>query len=213
MLTLVAGVARADDSASAARASALFEEGRRLMAAEKYDAACAKLAESQALDPAPDTAFDLGICYQRASQAAFKVAEELAHVPDTVDAALLATSGAPAPEEQDASPGKTQRTVGLIIGGAGVMGMIAGVITGLVAKSKYDAAGQCGSTGCSLEAYDQSRSAVQLGHISTISFLAGVATTGAGAIVFFTAPKSKTSAAVGMAPAAEGAGLSIAGRF
>jgi len=44
---------------------------------------------------------------------------------------------------------------------------------------------------------------------------AGVATTGAGAIVFFTAPRSKTGngAAVGMAPAAEGAGLSIAGRF
>jgi hypothetical protein len=38
---------------------------------------------------------------------------------------------------------------------------------------------------------------------------------GTGAIVFFTAPKSKTStgAVVGVGPASEGAGLSFAGRF
>jgi hypothetical protein len=46
-----------------ARAAALFtEEGRQLMAAGDYAAACPKLAESQSLEPAADTALDLGIC-------------------------------------------------------------------------------------------------------------------------------------------------------
>src|ERR1700730_9752251 len=79
---LVAGAARADDKSDTVRAASLFAEGRRLLAAEDYAAACPKLAESQALDPAPDTAFDLGICYQKASQAAFKAARELARSPE-----------------------------------------------------------------------------------------------------------------------------------
>ena len=216
--TLVAGVAGAEDKSSAAKASALFEEGRRLMAAEKYAEACPKLAESQALDPAPDTAFDLGICYQRASQAAFETARQLAGASDRIDAAVYAPLRAPVLDEKEISPGKTQRVVGLVIGGVGVAGMITGVIAGLVAKSEYDSAsGGCntGADACTQSRVDQSRSAVQLANVSTISFLTGAAAAGAGAIVFFTAPKSKggEGAVVGVGPATEGAGLSIAGRF
>jgi hypothetical protein len=71
------------------------------------------------------------------------------------------------------------------------------------------------SVACGANQAEESRSAVHLANVSTISFLAGAATAGAGAIVFFTAPKSKAGAGatVGVAPAAEGAGLSIAGRF
>jgi hypothetical protein len=71
-------VANADDKPDAA---ALFAEGRRLMAAEDYAAACPKLAESQALDPQPDTALDLALCYQGASRIAFEAARDLARPP------------------------------------------------------------------------------------------------------------------------------------
>lgn len=57
---LFAGAAKADDKSDPIRAARLFDEGRRLMIAADYAGACPKLAESQALDPAPDTAFDLG---------------------------------------------------------------------------------------------------------------------------------------------------------
>jgi serine/threonine-protein kinase len=86
---LVAGVAlfprpaRADHYAQAARAEALFAEGRKLMAAKDYEHACPRFAESQALDPAPGTMLNLASCYERAGKTAsawgaYKAAQELA---------------------------------------------------------------------------------------------------------------------------------------
>lgn len=51
-------------------AQALFEQARQLMAAEKYEDACPKLAESQRLDPAPGTQFNLADCYQKVGRLA-----------------------------------------------------------------------------------------------------------------------------------------------
>jgi hypothetical protein len=79
------GVSRAaDTSPNVVRAEALFDEGRRLMNAGAYDAACPKFADSQALDPAPGTALNLATCYEKAGKyasawAAFRTAEALAH--------------------------------------------------------------------------------------------------------------------------------------
>jgi hypothetical protein len=62
--------AQADRAADAARAEALFDDGRRLMIAHDYDSACPKLAESQRLDPAPGTLLNLAVCYERANKTA-----------------------------------------------------------------------------------------------------------------------------------------------
>jgi hypothetical protein len=215
---LVAGAASADDKSDAVRAGALFEEGRRLMAAEDYAAACPKLAESQGLDPAPDTAFDLGICYQKASEAAFKAARELARPPEQTMGGVSTYARALAPEVEGAPPGQTQRVVALTIGGGGVAGIVVGVITGLMAREAYDQArASCvvGSNLCAPSGVSQIHSAQDLAAASTISFLTGAAAVGAGAIVFFTAPKSKplAGARVAVAPATQGAGLSVLGRF
>jgi hypothetical protein len=45
-------------------AEALFREGRELLARGDYASACPKLQESQRLDPAPGTEFNLGRCYE-----------------------------------------------------------------------------------------------------------------------------------------------------
>jgi len=211
LLTRVAG---ADDKADAIRAASLFDEGRRLLAAEDYAAACPKFAQSQAIDPRPDTALDLGICYQRASQLAFKAARDLAPPIDESSGASSAVSPAAAPASEASSRGRTQRVVGLALGGAGVTGIVASMITGLVAKSTYDKAIEemmaCVSCGQS-----QRHSAVNLATAATVLFVGGALGVGAGAIVFFTAPKSRTgaSATVGLAPSAAGASLLVAGRF
>ena len=52
----------------AATAEALFREGRTLMDAGNYTAACPKLAESYAQDAATGTLLALGMCQERASR-------------------------------------------------------------------------------------------------------------------------------------------------
>jgi hypothetical protein len=53
-----------------AAATALFDEGRRLMAAHKYADACPKLAESERLAPSGGTLINLADCYEHTGQTA-----------------------------------------------------------------------------------------------------------------------------------------------
>jgi len=64
---LGSSVAYAGDAATA---EALFREGRTLMDAGNYSAACPKLEESYAQDPATGTLLALGICQERAGRTA-----------------------------------------------------------------------------------------------------------------------------------------------
>lgn len=62
---LVTGAAHADVTATErAMARELFEQGRKLMKDKKYAQACAKLGESQRLDPAPGTLLNLAVCHE-----------------------------------------------------------------------------------------------------------------------------------------------------
>lgn len=53
---------------AAARAQALFEEGRLLMVQDLYVKACPKFEESQRLDPAVGTLLNLAICEEKAKR-------------------------------------------------------------------------------------------------------------------------------------------------
>jgi hypothetical protein len=48
-----------------ARADALFEQGRALMDAGKYQEACSAFAESEALAEGAGTVMNLGVCYEK----------------------------------------------------------------------------------------------------------------------------------------------------
>ena len=73
-LTLSSGLfqtaARAQGAPRQASAQAVFEDAKKLMAKKDYAAACPKFADSQQLDPAPGTQFNLADCYEKAGQTA-----------------------------------------------------------------------------------------------------------------------------------------------
>ena len=98
-------VASAQKSADAARAEALFAEGRKLMSSGDYAAACPKFADSQALDPAPGTALNLAACYEKAGKvasawAAYKTAQASAEAAGQRPRAEAAKKKAAALETQ-----------------------------------------------------------------------------------------------------------------
>ncbi len=67
-LCLSASAAHADDAG--AQAQVLFDEGKRLMDAADYAAACPKLAESQRLDPGNGTLARLATCHEKQGKTA-----------------------------------------------------------------------------------------------------------------------------------------------
>lgn len=303
-------------------AEALFEEGRKLMAASKPAEACPKFAESNRLDPAAGTLLNLGACYEAAGRlasawATYKEAGSLAQstgraefvatakkradklapklIRLTVDATdqpglvvkrdgaaveraelgvaipvdagehvvtasapgkktfsatvtakdegstlsvkvpmlevdptaaappppVSAAPPAPPPPTASAAPppparesgGSGQRTAGWVAGGVGVVGLVAGSVFAMSARSKYDASkdlcrpddpNKCTPAG--VDARDTARSR---GNLATALFAVGVIGVGAGAALVLTAPSEKTS--VRVSPTV--AGLVVDGSF
>ncbi len=106
---------------------------------------------------------------------------------------------------RDAPVPKTQRTIGFIAGGVGVLGLGAGAVFGLLAKSKND---EAASEHCLTETRCDARG-VELGDaarthatISTVTFAVGGALVAGGVVLLLTAPSKKSPAAP---PAKEGA--------
>ena len=90
-----------------------------------------------------------------------------------------------------------QRTVAIATGGAGVVGLVLGSVLGLTSNSKYDHALQteCGNNpnACSPQGIQDGQSAHGQATASTVAFVAGGALLGAGAVLWFTAPKAGVS--------------------
>jgi hypothetical protein len=322
---------RAHAQASEAAATALFDEGRKLMTQHRYPEACPKLAESQRLAPSGGTLLNLAECYEHTGQtasawvawkdaaaranAAGKAdleqraltraasleptlarltiavasdsdvpglevkrdgvavghAEHGSAIPvdpgiHTVEASapkkkawstkvdvaakqtdarvtvsLADDQGAsaslaapplppiiapqsvpPAPEQPPTSPGGAQRTVAIVVLGAGVVGLAVGSAFGLVAMSKNSEALQpqncrtsrdCTPAGLSLT--DDAKNAATN---STIFFAVGAAAAVTGVVLWLTSPRSaaqKSAAGVRAVPVVGRAysGLSVEGAW
>jgi serine/threonine-protein kinase len=121
-------------------------------------------------------------------------------------ATTAATPAAPTP----ASEGSTQRTVGLLVGGVGVVALVTSGVLTLMASSKNSdsekhclpgAPNQCDSIGVA-----DRDDATNLANIATVAGVAGGVLVAGGAVVYFTAPKSES-------PVPQGLMINLKGEF
>jgi len=104
-----------------------------------------------------------------------------------------AAAGAPSASPARESGGSSQRTLGYVIGGIGVAGVIAGSVTGaLVFSKKSTVDDNCQGTLCNAEGKDAADSAKTLGLVSNIAFGVGAAGVVTGVVLILTAPKAET---------------------
>ncbi len=110
------------------------------------------------------------------------------------------------------APGRTQRVAGLVVGGAGVLGIVVGSVLGIVAKSTYDSAvsSDCGgdASHCSSTGLSHISSAHGQAAASTGSFVAGGVLAATGVTLFVTARQ-----AVIVAPTSGGGVLTLRAAF
>ncbi|PKN43764.1 MAG: hypothetical protein CVU63_12165 [Deltaproteobacteria bacterium HGW-Deltaproteobacteria-20] len=117
------------------------------------------------------------------------------------------------------SRGDTQRTIALVSGGIGVIGLGVGTYFGLRAMAKKDeyeehrgADGRCLDMDCQ----NSSEDAHAAGNLSTVGFVAGGAFLAAGAVLWLTAPAGgakTTSTRIGPAASPQMAGLEMRGTW
>jgi hypothetical protein len=115
--------------------------------------------------------------------------------------------------------GTTQRRFGLLAGGVGAAGVIVGAITGtLTLAKKGSLQSTCGAftgdrfvcpAGSRGQVDDTYSSAKTLGAVSTTAFIAGGVLLAAGVTLYFTAPRSGNTTALGVAAAGGRMGLSL----
>lgn len=102
--------------------------------------------------------------------------------------------------------GSTQRTVGLIVGGVGVVGLGLGTFFGLrsIARHDEDQAHCDPNSACDATGVGLREDARDAGNLSTIAFIAGGALTAGGVVLYLTAPRAASTSrtSVGLGPGA-----------
>ncbi len=128
-----------------------------------------------------------------------------------------APTGAVSATPEDVEPaGSGQRTTGLILGGVGAAGLVAGGIFGVLAISKNNQAKDiCSGTTCPADSDGESLtdSAQTFATVSTIGIIAGGALFATGGVLYFTAPSSDASAELRVSPTWGGARFTLGGSF
>jgi hypothetical protein len=114
---------------------------------------------------------------------------------------------------QASSSGSTQRTIALVTGTVGVIGLGLGSYYGIRAASKNsDAHDACPNRTCSPAGFEVHQQAQTAATLSNVFVIGGAALLGAGIVLYFTAPKKETTS-VSLQGLPGGAQLSIAGRL
>ena len=136
--------------------------------------------------------------------------------PGTVSPAVTGTqapmTGAVRLDNGATSDGSTQRTIGLVVGGVGVVGVALGGIFGLAAKSTYDdAKTHCAPDNrCSADGVSGVDKAHGQATLSTVFMGVGAAALVGGIVLYFTAPSARPAGvALRVAPAVDTHGASV----
>jgi hypothetical protein len=105
-------------------------------------------------------------------------------------------------------PSKRQATIGLVVGGAGIVALGVGAAMAMHAKATYDASNDNGhclpDNHCDAAGLSDRSDAKTSAAVATALLLAGGAATGAGAILFFTAKRGSTTIAPSGGPSSAG---------
>jgi hypothetical protein len=131
----------------------------------------------------------------------------------SVDLALGPAVASASAEPDASSTGETRRTVGIVLGAAGLVGIGVGTVFGFVSKATYDDARKhCprGPDFCDADGVSGGSTAHSQAALSTIAFIAGGAFSVGGAALYFTAPHHVTIAPTA---ARNQAGLEIIGAW
>jgi hypothetical protein len=153
-----------------------------------------------------------------AGQGAATAAATTATAATTTPAATTAATTPPPPADTGVSSGKfwnTQREIGVGVAGAGVVAGIVGGVFLLDALSKKSSA-HCPGGDCQTpDGPGKLSDARSAGNIATVGGIAGLVLVGAGAAVFFTAPKGEAGPSAALTPLVlpGGGGLFTTGRF
>jgi hypothetical protein len=115
---------------------------------------------------------------------------------------------------EDSSRGM-KRTVGFVVGGVGVAGLVAGAITGGLALSDHGAAEEACPTrkGCSPEVIDIANRGQTLSIVNTVALAVGVVGVAVGIPLIVMNGKAKETSTVGFWVSPYGARIGLSGRF
>lgn len=123
--------------------------------------------------------------------------------------------GAEGEDEGASSSGIGKRTIGFIVGGVGVAGLVTGLATGIVVIGKKSTADEhCPAKRCDPTGYDAVQAGRTLGPVTTAMLVVGLVGVGVGVtLVAIGDEKSKTEAALVPTVGPGSGGLSIVGRW
>jgi hypothetical protein len=120
---------------------------------------------------------------------------------EKIQGAIVATPSAPV--DQARAPGRGRRLAAITTAGVGLVGVVLGAVAGSIAMADWNASNStdngcdAGGTKCPTQHGIDLRSSAQTwATVSTVSFVAGGVLLVAGAILFFTAPKARVTAAL-----------------
>jgi hypothetical protein len=136
-------------------------------------------------------------------------------VPDEPAAHAPASRLAPVePSDTPTEGGSATRTIGLVVGGAGIAGLAVFTITGLMAKNTFgDLEAQCPS-GCADAGHlDQINRGKTLQTTANVGLAVGLLGVGTGATLFFLGHKKRADNPVSVSLSNGGGMVSYAGRF
>jgi serine/threonine-protein kinase len=138
---------------------------------------------------------------------------------DTARTVMTPAADAPADattpaHAQEPSGGATQRTAGLIVGGAGVLGLVVGTVYAFVAKATYDTSnnGPCDpiTNRCTPAGAQDRNEAGDQAMVANVAMGIGAAAVAGGALLYLLAPSAgQPKASVALTPAAGGGALRL----